>query len=71
MKDVILLSKCFEILPDSRGYISTFVYFNRTTNSIDSVSYHYSPKLYCKPSEEVIFDSYQELQEWLYGVVQP
>lgn len=63
MKTTILMSNCWEILPNNKGYIHTHLDFNRETNEIESLRYVYSKTL---SSDNVKrFTSYEELQSFI------
>jgi len=64
MKAEILASECCEKLPDNKGYLSTFIKFNRVTNEVIYISYHYQKTLW-SDKNVIVFDTFQEVQEFL------
>lgn len=58
---IISISKCWESLPNNLGEISTFVNYNRLTNEILSVSYHYSHTFGCNTNHTLRFSNYNDL----------
>lgn len=65
LKTVILLSNTFEPLSNNKGYLSTFVYLDRTINKIVNISYTYSPRFNCKESETIKFDNFEAVENYL------
>lgn len=65
MKDTILLSNCWERLPNNLGYISTFIHYNRNTNEVVRLSYSYHPEFACSSSKSKHFNSHEELMSFL------
>jgi len=64
METTIVASECFEKLPDGKGYLSTFIKFNRKTNEVLYISYHYQRNMW-SDKNIIIFDTFQEVQEFL------
>ena len=66
MKDIILISKCWE--KAEIGYISTFVNINRKTNAVLSVSYNWYED-FTTDSESKSFDSFESLNTFIDELV--
>ena len=62
MKDIILISKCWE--KAEIGYISTFVEFNRATNAVLSVSYNWYED-FSTDSKSKSFNSFESLNTFI------
>ena len=66
MEEIITIAECWEKV--EIGYVSTFVEFNRVTNEVLSVNYHWHEE-FSIHSKFKVFDSFESLNTFINELV--